>query len=304
METTMQINRETAMSLWNKQFGKADKVKDFAGREMAKGAYDDRNSQYGWNVDHILPVSRGGKTTDSNLICCHILTNDEKADKFPCFTANERQFEIRKVENHYEIKERTPKQEDDDEEEAVNFYDSAAGIRLYKNLKGIQNKPVFVGTVTVRLRAMRSTAVLDFIAELFSGMGIDYKKTNAYLSFSEGENILITATKAVPLKEDIQKILNDCVVLKTYMESYFQPLGEAGDCTIFFGVHSKSNKLETLYAENNFQPSTMEYSRVLGYSAACDMFINELVKINTDANTGRETQLTDITISIQSWQKT
>ena len=56
--------------------------------------------------------------------------------------------------------------------------------------------------------------------------------------------------------------------------------------------------METLYAENNFQPSTMEYSRVLGYSAACDMFINELVKINTDANTAvgeREKAGTDAT---------
>ena len=101
----MDLNRETAMRLWSKSFGKETKVKDFTGREIAKGAYNDRNSEYGWNVDHILPQSRGGKTADHNLICCHILTNDEKADKFPCFVANKLKFEIVKVENHYEIKQ-------------------------------------------------------------------------------------------------------------------------------------------------------------------------------------------------------
>ena len=93
----MDLNRETAMRLWVKSFGKKTKVKDFSGREIAKGAYNARTSEYGWNLDHILPQSKGGKTADHNLICCHILTNDEKADKFPCFVANEVKFEIIKV---------------------------------------------------------------------------------------------------------------------------------------------------------------------------------------------------------------
>lgn len=72
----------------------------------------------------ILPLSRGGKTADYNLICCHILTNDEKADKFPCFKANAKEYEIKKRQNHYEITARTadPKGEDD---ETINFLDVA-----------------------------------------------------------------------------------------------------------------------------------------------------------------------------------
>ena len=69
---TMDLNHETAMRLWIKSFGKETKVKDFSGREIAKGAYGDRNSQYGWNVDHILPQSKGGTTADHNLVCCNI----------------------------------------------------------------------------------------------------------------------------------------------------------------------------------------------------------------------------------------
>ena len=108
-EKCMDLNRETAMRLWNKSFGKKTKVMDFAERTIVKGAYNDRKSEFGWNVDHILPQSRGGKTADYNLVCCHILTNDEKAGKFPTFKANGINFEIIKVENHYEIKRRTKK---------------------------------------------------------------------------------------------------------------------------------------------------------------------------------------------------
>ena len=54
----MDLNRETAMRLWNKTFGKETKVKDFTGRQIVKGAYNDRKSDFGWNVDHILPQSK------------------------------------------------------------------------------------------------------------------------------------------------------------------------------------------------------------------------------------------------------
>ncbi|MBQ3064886.1 MAG: HNH endonuclease, partial [Clostridia bacterium] len=132
----MDLNRETAMRLWSKSFGKDTKAVDFAGRTIAKGAYNDRNSEFGWNVDHILPQSKGGATADHNLICCHIKTNDEKADKFPCFTANEGVFEIVKVQNHYEIKAKG----EDKSNESLNYYDSASGVRFFKSLKKIQGK--------------------------------------------------------------------------------------------------------------------------------------------------------------------
>ena len=101
----MDINKDTAMRLWAKTFGNKTHVKDFAGRTIDKCAYNSRNSEYGWNVDHILPVSKGGKSTDNNLVCCHVLTNDEKADRFPGFKANGIAFNIVKVENHYEIQQ-------------------------------------------------------------------------------------------------------------------------------------------------------------------------------------------------------
>lgn len=118
---------------------------DFPGREIAKAAYNHRNSTYGWNADHILPQSRGGKTADYNLICCHILTNDEKADRFPCFKANERAFEIQKRQNHYEIVAKAAGSEEQNEE-SVNFLDVAQGGKCWRQCKS-RNENAFAGYV-------------------------------------------------------------------------------------------------------------------------------------------------------------
>mgnify|MGYP002519556329 FL=1 len=172
------------MRLWSKFYGKATKVKDFTGREIVKGAYNNRNSEFGWNVDHILPQSRGGKTADYNLIICHISTNDEKADKFPVFNANGKKFEILKVENHYEIREisngSNEGKQNIENDDSINFMDSAAGIRFFKKLKGIQNKSRFVGSVLIRLQNVSNTAVIDFIEKFFDEENISYSMSSDY----------------------------------------------------------------------------------------------------------------------------
>lgn len=280
----MVINRETAMLLWNKSFGKSCKVKDFTGREMIKAAYNDRGSAYGWNVDHILPQSKNGKTTESNLICCHILTNDEKADKFPCFSANGKKFEMVKVQNHYEIKPisndngKSVKQEDDDE---VNFFDSASGIRFFKRLKGIQNKKVFVGMVTIRLFDIQTTAVIDFISELFNDKAISYNRfNNNGLIYTQTNNLIVRiADYNMPQKEDIEDMLDRCILLNTYLSDYFSALNVISNYQIFYGVHNYSDKLDCLTTYNDYDHS---YSFV---RQSYPLLINELVRINTEANT-------------------
>ena len=49
-EKRMDINRETAMALWTKRYGKTVRVKDFSGREAWILAWnkDDRRRQ--WNL--------------------------------------------------------------------------------------------------------------------------------------------------------------------------------------------------------------------------------------------------------------
>ncbi len=266
--STMVINRETAMLLWNKSFGKSCKVKDFTGREMIKAAYNDRGSAYGWNVDHILPQSKNGKTTESNLICCHILTNDEKADKFPCFSANGKKFEIVKVQNHYEIRQTKTSNSlavsNEESNDEVNFFDSASGIRFFKKLKGIQNKKVFVGTVSVRLSGLQTAALVDFISELFSDKTISY-------DWDDNDFLIQIADHNMPQKEDTADMLDRCVLLNTYLGKYFVPMEVVAEYQIFYGVHNYSDKLDCLTSYNDF----------CGTNSS--LLINELVRINTEA---------------------
>lgn len=277
-EKRMDLNKETAMRLWNKSFGKKTKVKDFTGRTIAKGAYNDRNSEFGWNVDHILPQSRGGKTADHNLVCCHILTNDEKADKFPAFKANGINFEIVKVENHYEIKlltkETKKRKKAPEHDDTVNFMDSASGVRFFKQLKGIQNKTRFVGSVLIRLQNVSNTAIIDFIEKFLDEENISYLMSNNYWS---SETRIVAKNYNMPIKEDMAKLLDKCILLNTYLKNYFKPMNYITRYDICYQVNCYQDK-QDMYLEAqkiNFD----------NFNASLDdaLFINKLVHINTEA---------------------
>lgn len=274
----MDLNKETAMRLWSKFYGKATKVKDFTGREIVKGAYNNRNSEFGWNVDHILPQSRGGKTADYNLIICHISTNDEKADKFPVFNANGKKFEILKVENHYEIREisncSNEKKQNIENDDSINFMDSAAGIRFFKKLKGIQNKSRFVGSVLIRLQNVSNTAVIDFIEKFFDEENISYSMSSDYRS---SETRIIVKNYNMPLKEDNSKLLDKCILLNTYLKHYFKPKNYILWYDICYQVNCYGEKQDMyLNAQTiNFDNFNRDLDDAL--------FINELVYINTEA---------------------
>lgn len=284
----MDLNRETAMRLWNKSFGKETKVKDFTGRTIAKGAYNDRNSEFGWNVDHILPQSRGGKTADHNLVCCHILTNDEKADKFPAFKANGINFEIVKVENHYEIKQITKetkkKKKAPEHDDTVNFMDSASGVRFFKQLKGIQNKTRFVGSVLIRLQNVSNTAVIDFIEKFLDEENISYSMSRNYWI---SETRIVAKNYNMPIKEDMAKLLDKCILLNTYLKYYFKPMNYITKYDICYQVNCYQDK-QNMYLEaqkinfDNFNASPFIASP-FNASLGDALFINKLVHINTEA---------------------
>ena len=284
----MDLNKETAMRLWNKSFGKETKVKDFTGRTIAKGAYNDRNSEFGWNVDHILPQSRGGKTADHNLVCCHILTNDEKADKFPAFKANGINFEIVKVENHYEIKQLTKetkkKKKAPEHDDTVNFMDSASGVRFFKQLKGIQNKTRFVGSVLIRLQNVSNTAVIDFIEKFLDEENISYSMSRNYWI---SETRIVAKNYNMPIKEDMEKLLDKCILLNTYLKYYFKPMNYITKYDICYQVNCYQDK-QNMYLEaqkinfDNFNASPFIASP-FNASLGDALFINKLVHINTEA---------------------
>lgn len=267
----MIINRETAMRIWSKHYGNDLKVNDFAGRTMVKSAYDDRNSTFGWNIDHVLPQSKGGKTAEHNLVCCHILTNDEKADKFPCFNANNKKFEIIKVQNHYEIKERISNESPNDTEESVNFYDAASGVRFFKTLKGIQNKWRFISTIVITLENYKTNALIDFIEELFKGYGISYLPYN----YGNSTHVIIRAIN-VPSKKDSALLLDKCILLNTYLSCYFYKLEYLDGYDIHYWDSSFKEKNEM------YNIKEISYSDI-NWNITNSLFINEQVVENTDA---------------------
>lgn len=272
----MELNRETAMRLWSKTFGKETSVFDFSGRKIVKGAYNDRNSEFAWNVDHIYPQSKGGATNDSNLIVCHILTNDEKADKFPCFTANKQKFEIIKVQNHYEIKNFS-NVKDVKQSEETNFLDSASGVRLFKNLKGIQNKPRFVGSVFVKLENVENTALIDFVEKLFDEENISFNVKGNYYNTT---TTILLKNYDMPLREDTSEMLNKCVVLNTYLGGYFKEKDIISNYEIIFRVDNFKEK-EEMYI--NDQEITNGIENAGGNTFSNSLYINELVVINSEA---------------------
>lgn len=280
----MDLNRETAMRLWNKSFGKETKVKDFTGRTIAKGAYNDRNSEFGWNVDHILPQSRGGKTADHNLVCCHILTNDEKADRFPGFVANKKKFTIVKVENHYEIKsenDASKKEEKPQKKEKWNLYDSASGIRLYKEFKGFQTKKRFVGTIEIILDGIEGadTALTDFIEELFITEDVQF--TSADSNYYSGTDVrLLVKNYEMPDNADVDILLDKCILLNTYLSYYFKPLGVVNGFSISYRLDCYSDRKD-FYSKDARVRFLDRYS-LFGRND-CALRINSLVVQNSSA---------------------
>ena len=267
----MEINRETAMFLWTKRYGKVTRVKDFAERKMDKGSYGDRNSDYGWNLDHILPLSQGGKDIESNLICCHILTNDEKADKYPTFTTNNKTFVIVKVENHYEIREKNPAKKKEEEKKCINFFDHSAGIEFFKKCK---DKDYFVGTVNIKLSNVTETAILDFIKEIFDNYDISFRKSNSYYWNIKTDYEVSIIAEDLKTKDLINVLLDDCILLNTYLGCYFKRLGIISSYDIRYGVYC----LHDLCEIENFKENRIDYrlDNVI--------HINELVRINSEAS--------------------
>lgn len=244
-ETKMEINKENALKLWASRFGKKQKVKDFAGREIMRSAYDDRNSKYGWNIDHILPQSQGGKSTESNLICCSILTNDEKQDSFPCFSANDRDFEIRRVQNHYEIFEKNKQQDTDD---SVNFFSATEGLAYFKSLKNSNDADLWYSCVSINIKILDKkyiNPIYEFVNRLFLNSTDDQAeivfgdciRSQQFIKIPNLQKIYILNRNSLS-DEQTQNMLDVCILLKTYLE-YF-----VGKYISEFGILLKTNYVD------------------------------------------------------------
>lgn len=78
----------TLNAVWNKAVsisGRDSNLirKDICGNEIWWPHYGDITSKYGWEVDHIKPVSNGGSDDLSNLQAMKCETNRSKGDQYP-----------------------------------------------------------------------------------------------------------------------------------------------------------------------------------------------------------------------------
>lgn len=59
--------------------------RDICGSAMKYSDHGDRNSEYGWEIDHIKPVSKYPSDDLSNLQPLHWRNNAAKADQYPWY---------------------------------------------------------------------------------------------------------------------------------------------------------------------------------------------------------------------------
>jgi CRISPR/Cas system Type II protein with McrA/HNH and RuvC-like nuclease domain len=90
----------TSNQFWEMEFGTRDTANDFAGRVIHKSEYG-RKNEFGWTVDHILPLSLNGPDRIDNWQIAHYKTNEEKSNK-NTFEANGKYFQVKKIKNIFD----------------------------------------------------------------------------------------------------------------------------------------------------------------------------------------------------------
>lgn len=129
--------------------------------------------------------------------------------------------------------------------------------------------------VTIRLFNIQTTAVIDFISELFNDKAVFYThlKNSGALLYSKNDIIVRVADYSMYHKEDMNDMLDRCILLNTYLGEYFSALRVISNYQIFYGVHHYSDKLDCLTIYNDYDRFYKIYP----------LLINEWAKVYTDA---------------------
>lgn len=81
----------TVAAIWLKAtsvagYDPAEWRKDRCGAWIRRSAYGDTTSTHGWEIDHGVPVAKGGGDVLSNLQPLHWQNNRHKADDYPSWS--------------------------------------------------------------------------------------------------------------------------------------------------------------------------------------------------------------------------
>lgn len=71
--------------------------RDAAGAWIAFSSYGNRDSVFGWEIDHVYPQSKGGDDNIVNLRPLHWRNNESKGDNYPVYA-----IKLKAVDDHNE----------------------------------------------------------------------------------------------------------------------------------------------------------------------------------------------------------
>jgi hypothetical protein len=120
----MELTTEFAFEFWKAIYGEAVLVSDCFGDQIYKEDYGNTTLKrhlpggesfyYGWTIDHILPIAKGGDNSLNNFEIMHWQNNSKKADK-TSFIINNVEYEVYRCKvtidgyNGYGIQEKNSK---------------------------------------------------------------------------------------------------------------------------------------------------------------------------------------------------
>lgn len=98
----MMTDEEKKEYCWNhaqivKGYDKDTIRKDVCGAWIFKEHYGLRDSEFGWEIDYVIPVIMGGDDFEQNLRALHWKNNESKGDDYPVYESIIRAYGIKNV---------------------------------------------------------------------------------------------------------------------------------------------------------------------------------------------------------------